>query len=123
MRKRFSTLSNTSSSLNWNIARWVRSILSRRRSPVRQRETLSTAPVPYPTTFLQIAEAVAAGEDLHWNQRQRTARADMEGSDRHADSQIPADEIVVQLAAVQSRGAAAATLARIHDGQLALDLA
>ena len=47
----------------------------------------------------------------------------MEGSDRHADSQIPADEIVVQLAAVQSRGAAAATLARIHDGQLALDLA
>jgi hypothetical protein len=87
------------------------------------RETLSTAPVPYPTTFLQIAEAVAAGEDLHWNQRQRTERAYMEGSDRHADSQIPADEIVVQLAAVQSRGAAAATLARIHDGQLALDLA
>ena len=66
-----------------------------------------TAPVPYPTTVFQGAEANREGEVVPGHQRQCGQDADLDGADRHADPEVPADEIQLRLVAFQSGGTAA----------------
>src|SRR5580700_3389253 len=70
-----------------------------------------TAPVPYPTTVFQGAEAKRKSEVVPGHQRQRGQDADLDSFDRHADLEVPANEIQLRLVAFQSgRAAAPATV-------------
>src|SRR5664280_248792 len=66
-----------------------------------------TAPVPYPTTLLQGAKANRKSEVVSGHQRQCGQDANLDGADRHADLEVPADEVQLWLVAVQSCGSAA----------------
>ena len=77
----------------------------------KRARTLSTAPVPYPTDLLQIAEAVVAGQNICGHQQQCAASADLDRIDLDADTEVPADEITVRLVLIQlGRPAASATV-------------
>ena len=73
-----------------------------------------TAPVPYPTTVFQGAEANREGEVVPGHQRQCGQDADMDRFDRHADLEVPADEIQLRLVAFQSCGSAAPTTVHLQ---------
>ena len=73
----------------------------------KRARKLSTAPVPYPTTLLQGAEAVTEDQNLRGHQRECGTDANLDGADRHADLEIPPDEVQLWLVAVQSCGSAA----------------
>src|SRR5450759_1194315 len=74
----------------------------------KRARKLSTAPVPFPTTIFQSPQTKFEGEDFPGHQRQCRQDADLDSVDRHADFEVPADEVQLRLVAFQSGGAAAA---------------
>src|ERR1019366_3849697 len=66
-----------------------------------------TAPVPYPTVVFQGPETDSESEVVPGHQRQCGQDPDLDGADRHADPEVPADEVQLWLVAPQSGTAAA----------------
>ena len=62
----------------------------------RARE-LSAAPVPYPTTFLQGAEAKSQGEELRGHHRKRPAHPDLDSLDRDPTAEMAAPSVEGQM--------------------------
>ena len=70
-----------------------------------------TAPVPYSTAVFQGAETNRQGEVVPGRQRQCGQNADLDSFDRHADLEVPADEVQLWRVAFQSgRARAPATV-------------
>ena len=63
---------------------------------------LSTAPVPYPTTVFQGAQAESDRKDLRRHQRERTPHSDLDSLDRTAVAEMAAPPLQSQLVLVQS---------------------
>ena len=74
----------------------------------------STAPVPYPTTVLQGSETGLEDQDLRGHHRECRTDSDLDGVDRHADPEIPANEIQLRLVAIQSGRYAAPTVVHLQ---------
>ena len=73
-----------------------------------------TAPVPYPTTVFQGTETNSKSEVVPGHQRQCSQDADMDGINRHADPEVPANEIQLRLVAFQSGRSAAPTAVHLQ---------
>jgi hypothetical protein len=73
-----------------------------------------TAPVPYPTTLFQGTETNSKSEVVPGHQRQCSQDADMDGINRHADPEVPANEIQLRLVAFQSGRSATPTAVHLQ---------
>src|ERR1017187_4844795 len=73
-----------------------------------------TAPVPYPTTVFQGTETNSQSEVIPGHQRQCSQDADMDGTNRHADPEVSANEIQLRLVAFQSGRSAATTAVHLQ---------
>src|ERR1019366_1762597 len=73
-----------------------------------------TAPVPYPTVVFQGPETDSESEVVPGHQRQCGQDADLDCFDRHADLEVPADEVQLWLVALQSCGSAAPATVHIQ---------